>query len=129
MVPTSHKGRLIKAASYTAVRVAPDVIAALAPAINGRQGHEPLFMRPHWTRTPGRVAWERSDERVAWRGVNDLRRPWLTIVERAGLPATVSALRLAAFEHLPGVARYVARANGRALARHVGGDDRGKLQP
>ena len=74
--------------------MAPDVIAAFAPAINGRAGTDPLFMRPRWVRSDGPIAWERSDERVPWRGVSDLRRPWLAIVERAGLPATVTPYAL-----------------------------------
>ena len=46
MVPVSRKGSIAKATTHIAVPVAPDVISALKPAVNDRDGHEPLLMRP-----------------------------------------------------------------------------------
>ncbi len=93
MIPTSRKGRGVKASAYTAVRVGPDVLAALAPATAGRFGHEPLLLRPS-LRLAGQLAWERSEERAPWRSSNDLRAPFAAIVAKAGLPPAVTPYSL-----------------------------------
>jgi len=93
MIPTSRKGGGVKASSHVAVRVGPDVLAALAPAIAGRLGHELLFMRPSWRLAVG-LAWERGEESRPWGESNELRRPWAAIVARAGLPSTVTPYAL-----------------------------------
>jgi integrase len=88
MVPTSRKGRGVKTLSHIGVRVGDDVLAALAEAIAGRAGHEPLFLRPQWRKAAvGR--WEKG-ERGPWRSTDELTRVWPAIVARAGLaPGTV----------------------------------------
>ncbi len=93
MIPTSRKGRGVKASSHTAVRVGPDVLQALAPATAGRLGHEPLFVRPSW-RLAGPLTWKRSDDRKPWRSSNDLRAPFAAIVAKAGLPSNVTPYAL-----------------------------------
>ncbi len=88
MVPTSRKGRGVKTSSHIGIRVGDDVLAALAKAIAGRKGHEPLFLRPHWRQ--GAVGrWEKA-ERGPWHSTDELTRLWPAIVARAGLaPGTV----------------------------------------
>jgi integrase len=84
MIPASRKGSNGngKAGRRIPVRVGQDVIDALSPAVIGRAGSEPLFLRPTpqtWTK-PGREPWLVSSQ---------LTRPWAKIVKRAGLSATV----------------------------------------
>ena len=93
MVPTSRKGGGAKMASHVAVRVGPDVLAALAPATAGRLGHESLFLRPHWRLAAG-LAWERGEELRPWASSDSLRRPWAAVVAKAGLPSTVTPYAL-----------------------------------
>jgi integrase len=87
MVPVSHKGRGAKAIAHTAIRVGPDVIDALRPALAGRKGHEPLLLRPRWKQV-GLAKWERVG-RAPWQFSSDLLRPWALILARAELPADV----------------------------------------
>ena len=85
MVPTSRKGRGVKALSHIGVRVGADVLAALAKATTGRKGNEPLFLRPHWQKAAvGR--WEKG-ERGPWHSTDELTRVWPAIVARSGLAA------------------------------------------
>ncbi|KAF0121089.1 MAG: integrase family protein [Xanthobacteraceae bacterium] len=87
MMPASSKGRSVKARPRIAVPVGEDVLARLAPAINGRQGSEPLLERwRHKQMTP--TEWVR-DRRGAWTTASELTRPWAAILERAGLDASV----------------------------------------
>ncbi len=83
MVPTSRKGRGVKLATHTGVHIGEDVLAALAKAMAGRKGSDPLFLRPHW-RQIGPAKWEKS-ERGPWFAAAQLTRPWSAIVARAGL--------------------------------------------
>jgi integrase len=90
MIPTSRKGRGQKRATHIAARVGADVIETLRPAIAGRQPADPLLERwRHRQEKPGpgvRPIWVR-DSRGAWNSPAELRRPWVAIVERAGLPS------------------------------------------
>lgn len=83
MVPASRKGRGFKFSSHVAVRVGEDVLTALARAIAGRRGSEPLFLRPRWYK--GAVGRWTKGERGPWGPVDELNRVWPSIVQRAGL--------------------------------------------
>jgi integrase len=88
LIPVSRKGRSSGKVSHTAVPVNDDVIDALKPAIAGRLGHEPLFMRPSWEPIGvGKLA--RSADLRPWRAPGEFGRAWRQIAERAGLPAAV----------------------------------------
>ncbi len=95
MIPTSRKGKSDAKAARTAVPIGDDVCKALAPAMAGRLGNEPLFMRPDW-RPIGVGKWVKGDLRP-WRSPGEFGRPWRLIAERAGLrDATAYSLRHAA---------------------------------
>jgi integrase len=83
MVPTSRKGRGVKAATHVGVRVGEDVLAALAKTTAGRQGSELLFLRPHWEQV-GPAKWKKGP-RGPWYAAAELTRLWAAIVERAAL--------------------------------------------
>lgn len=85
MVPVSHKGRGTKTTARIAVRVGDDVVAALAPAVSGRAGHEILLTRPHWA-GPGRKPVE---EPSPWQWATELSRPWGKIRQLVGMPAEI----------------------------------------
>jgi integrase len=91
MVPTSRKGKSTGKRTHVAVAVGPDVLAALRPAMEGRKGHEPLLMRWGYKHVT-RIEWVK-DARRAWQPA-ELSKPFRKIVERAGLPADVSAYAL-----------------------------------
>src|SRR5262249_56853207 len=76
------KGRGSKSGNKIAVPVGPDVIEALKPAVAGRQGHEILLLRPHWT--PGRVRTPLAPG--PWQFSSELTEPWAEIRKLAGLP-------------------------------------------
>jgi integrase len=84
MVPVSRKGTGSRPTSHIGVRVAPDVIAALRPALAGRRGTEALLLRPRWQMLVGRHLHKVG--RVPWTEASEMRRPWTVILERAGLP-------------------------------------------
>ena len=87
VVPPSRKGvRWEEKVSATAP-VGPDVMHALAPALVGRDGDEPLLMRFYHTRTE-RLEWVRGDRR-AWQRAPDLTLHWGLILKQAGLDKTV----------------------------------------
>ena len=92
MIPTSRKGRRSKL-MHVAVPVAQDVIDALAPAVNGRVGGEPLFLYRGWRRI-GPIGWERSPERRPWISPDQMARHWAAIIARAGLPASTTPYSL-----------------------------------
>ena len=92
MVPVSRKGRGVKQATHTSVRVGEDVIAALAAATVGRRGGEALFLRPHWEQV-GPAKWERR-ERRPWFSSAEITRPFAAIIARAGLAAGTTAYAL-----------------------------------
>src|SRR5262249_37925403 len=85
MVPASAKGRGSKASNKIAVRIGEDVIAALQPAVAGRQGHEILLQRPHWTAGTER----REIGRGPWKWSAELTEPWVSIRKLSGLPADI----------------------------------------
>ncbi|MCJ2090357.1 tyrosine-type recombinase/integrase [Methylobacterium sp. E-005] len=84
MVPVSRKGRGSKHSSHVAVRVTPDVIEALRPALAGRRGPDRLLLRPRWQME--RVGEWRKVDRVPWHSASEMRQPWAAILEKAGLP-------------------------------------------
>lgn len=84
MVPVSRKGRGSKHSSHVAVRVTPDVIEALRPALAGRRGPDRLLLRPRWQME--RVGEWRKVDRVPWHSASEMRQPWNAILEKAGLP-------------------------------------------
>jgi integrase len=88
MIPVSRKGRGAKNSSHIGVRVGADVLAALAKAIAGRQGSEPLFLRARWEPVRGAVRWEKGS-RGPWHAASELTRPWAPIVSRARLAAGI----------------------------------------
>jgi integrase len=85
MVPTSRKGKGDKQIKKTAVRVGQDVIEALKPAIAGRKGSEPLFIRWRHVQTSPTV-WVR-DRRGPWKTASEFTQPWKEIVAQAEMPA------------------------------------------
>ena len=91
MVPTSRKGRA-KRLSHVGVPVGPDILDALAPATNGRKGHETLFLRPGW-RSFGVGKWEKGEPQP-WSAPAEFARPWRLAVARAGLPANLTPYSL-----------------------------------
>lgn len=85
MVPAAAKGKHVGEKPPIAVPVSADVIAKLAPCIEGRSPDDPLLMR--WQhKQVGPVKWER-DRRCAWGVAAEIARPWASTVERAKLPA------------------------------------------
>ncbi|KAB2763072.1 tyrosine-type recombinase/integrase [Brucella anthropi] len=90
MIPTSRKGRGQKRATHIGVKVGGDVIESLRPAIAGRRPADPLLERwKHRQERPAEGAkpvWVR-DKRGTWNSPAELARPWISIIERAGLPA------------------------------------------
>ncbi|MGC5779827.1 tyrosine-type recombinase/integrase [Methylobacterium sp. NFXW15] len=87
MVPVSRKGTGRRPTSHIGVRVAPDVIAALRPAVVGRRGTEPLLLRPKWQMVTVRE-WRKVDH-VPWQEATEMRYVWRAILEKAGLPGDV----------------------------------------
>lgn len=85
MMPTSRKGKGTKSA-VTPVPIGPDVLAALAPAIEGREASAPLLLR--WRRRPGARRCVKV-ERVAWWGTQEITLPWAAIRKAAGLAPDV----------------------------------------
>ena len=85
MVPVSAKGRGEKQRPQIAVQVGADVLEILRPAISGRRGTDPLFVRPLWMqKTVGK--WEEIG-REPWLSASELSRPWAAVVAEAGLAA------------------------------------------
>jgi integrase len=81
LVPSSLKGRRN---TYVAVPIGDDVAAALSSVVAGRQGTEPLLMRPRWRRAgPGN--WVKAG-RAPWGVACELLRPWARIIAGAELP-------------------------------------------
>jgi integrase len=96
MVPTSRKGKSDSKATHTALPIGEDLIKALKPAIAGRLGNEPLFMRPEW-RPIGVGHYEKAAALRPWSSSAEFHRPWRLIAERAGMAsATPYSLRHAA---------------------------------
>jgi hypothetical protein len=88
MIPVSRKGRGEKTTTHIGVRVGDDVLIALREATVGRQGSQPLLLRPKW-RQIAAARWEKG-ERGPWRSASELTRPWAAIIARAGLvPGTI----------------------------------------
>ena len=90
LVPTSGKGRGIKATTHTAVALGDDVVDELRSQIAGRRGHEVLLLRPAFRRE-GR-GWVR-DGRRRWQAA-EISAPFREIAKRAGLSADVTAYAL-----------------------------------
>jgi integrase len=87
MVPVSAKGRGEKTRTHVAFQVGGDILEILRPAIAGRKGPDPLFLRPRWQQEKvGK--WEKTG-RAPWISPSELTRPWALIVADAGLPADV----------------------------------------
>jgi integrase len=92
MVPASRKGRGQKKKLWQPIPLAPDVVAALRPLVDGRAGTAPLLTRWHNKKvTPtaanGFRAWER-DGRRGWLNSSEVSRPWRLTIVAAGLPST-----------------------------------------
>lgn len=75
-VPTSRKGQG-RVAEHYAMPVGADVIAALAPVIEGRSTDEVLLCRWRYVQIKGRE-WRR-DRRGPWTSASELTRPWKAI--------------------------------------------------
>ncbi|MER8993540.1 integrase [Mesorhizobium sp. M0678] len=85
-VPVSRKGRGSKGGA-TPVPVGNDVLDALLPASTGRANDAILLER--WRHIQvGPAKWERTG-RGPWRNVAELRRPWIALTAKAGLPGVI----------------------------------------
>lgn len=87
MVPVSRKGKGRKS-EVTPVPIGADVLAALAPAIQGRDDNEPLLMRWRHTQPPGERRWVRTS-RAPWWGTQEITKPWAAIRKAADLAPDV----------------------------------------
>jgi integrase len=86
MMPASRKGKA-KRISYIAVRVGHDVLAALEPAVKGRDPSEPLLCRwRHVQISP--TNWQRVS-RGPWYSPSEMLRPWHSASASAGLPGKI----------------------------------------
>ncbi|RJG43732.1 integrase [Mesorhizobium sp. DCY119] len=86
MIPVSRKGRGGKNGA-TPVPVGSDVLDALLPASTGRPNDAPLLER--WRQKQvGPAKWERTG-RGPWLNGAELRRPWIALKNRAGLPNVI----------------------------------------
>lgn len=84
MVTPAQKGRSARIKPKIAVPIGEDVLERLAPALNGRKGHEPLLERwRHKQTTPTR--WE-PVARGAWTSAAEMTRPWKSALKAAGVP-------------------------------------------
>lgn len=86
MMPCSRKGRE-RIHSYTPIPVGADVLAELAPAIDGRDPTDRLLVRWRY-RQVGMAAWVRVS-RAPWQASTEMLRPWHRACEVAGLKRTV----------------------------------------
>jgi hypothetical protein len=84
IVPPAAKGRAGAPKQMIPVPVGKDVLELLAPALNGRMGHEPLLKRWFHVKTGPRT-WER-DRHAAWKHPAEAARLWKACVSKAGLP-------------------------------------------
>jgi integrase len=91
MVPTSAKGKGVKARARIAVPVGADVIERLRALTKGRKPHEPLLMRSVH-RQVGPVEWERTG-RAPWTTASLMQRGWKKTLALAGV-AQVEAYSL-----------------------------------
>jgi len=82
LVPTSYKGRGQKPIRYIRVQVVPEVIAALAPVVEGRDANALLLERWHHRQIDA-TTWVRG-ERQPWKTPSEMRRWWKKVVEAAG---------------------------------------------
>lgn len=92
MVPASRKGRGVKRSSHIPVPVQADVIGAITPVISRRRGAEPLLERWRHKQVASKDDMPPRLIRVSrgpWRSSPELTRPWLEIVDRAGVPRDV----------------------------------------
>lgn len=87
MVPVSRKGTGTRHTSHIGVRVAPDVITALRPALVDRRGQEPLLMRPRWQKVTVRD--HRKIGRVRWGEASEMLRPWAEVLKKAGVSSNL----------------------------------------
>ncbi|WP_414900143.1 tyrosine-type recombinase/integrase [Sphingomonas flavalba] len=86
MMPASRKGKP-KATRYIAVRVGPDILAALKPVIDGRDPTEPLLCRwRHIQISP--TQWQRVS-RGPWYTPSEMLRPWRAACAKAGVPGKI----------------------------------------
>lgn len=90
MVPASHKGRVgSQPRASVPVPIGEDVLEALALAIKGRKGEEPLLERWRHIQT-GPRQWTR-DSRGPWQSAAEMARPLRAAATAAGLPASASS--------------------------------------
>lgn len=86
MVPASRKGKGAKGYADP-VPVGDDVLAALAPIVEGRPARAVLLERWRAVQVKG-GAWE-PDARGPWQDSSEFRRPWMLIRERAEMPSVI----------------------------------------
>lgn len=90
MIPASHKGRVgTKPRPAVPVPIGADVVEALAAAVQGRAGEQPLLERWRHVQT-GPREWKR-DTRGPWQSASELARPIRAAVLAAGLPTNASS--------------------------------------
>lgn len=95
MVPVSRKGSATKQRPMISIPLGDDVLDVLAPAKLGRKGTDMLLLRPQWRRAPGPgLGVLEVYARGPWKAASELRRAWLAIRERAGLPKDYIAYSL-----------------------------------
>jgi integrase len=91
LVPTSWKGKK-QGIVRVPVPVGADVLAALAPAIEGRSPNAPLLERWQHEQT-GVAEWKRT-VRGPWKTASEMTRRWNKVADSAGVPGVVAyALR------------------------------------
>ncbi|PZQ20575.1 MAG: integrase [Sphingopyxis macrogoltabida] len=83
MIPPSRKGKGRKVEAIP-VPIGADVLAALAPAIEGRAPGDALLTRQRLARLPGSFKWT-EPTRGPWQASAEIAAPWAAIRKIAGL--------------------------------------------
>lgn len=86
MMPCSRKGRE-RIDGYTPIPIGEDVLAELAPALDGRDPTDRLLVRWRYKQV-GIGTWVRIS-RAPWQASTEMLRPWHRACEAAGLKRTV----------------------------------------
>ncbi len=93
MMPGAAKGRATKPKAPVPVPLAPEHIAALKPAVEGRAPEDALLERWAYRRAEPPARWER-DKRRPWGAASEIDKLWAATVAAAKLPAGTIAYSL-----------------------------------
>ncbi|MEW9838011.1 tyrosine-type recombinase/integrase [Mesorhizobium marinum] len=85
MMPSSRKGRSVRAKPKVAVPLPADAVVKLKSYSSGRAVDEPLLVRWHFRRLAGRLKWEK-DRKGPWGAAYELNGHWSAVVAKAQLP-------------------------------------------